>query len=115
MSAPMSRTMNQRERFLATAGFRPVDRTFLLAPWAWPETIRRRRGESEPVTKTMGHETAGVFDDAALRRMSGGLAAIYQAMKAVLIFSESLTAAEHVECLIGNAETTSSPLKENEA
>ena len=25
--------MNQRERFLATAGFQPVDRAFLLLPW----------------------------------------------------------------------------------
>ena len=36
-------TMNQRERFLATAGFQPTDRAFLLAPWAWPATIRRWR------------------------------------------------------------------------
>ncbi|MDP2990500.1 MAG: uroporphyrinogen decarboxylase family protein [Kiritimatiellota bacterium] len=40
--------MNARERFLATAGFRPVDRTFLLAPWMWNSTITRWRNEGLP-------------------------------------------------------------------
>lgn len=31
--------MNCRERFLVTAEFRSVDRTFLLAPWFWGSTI----------------------------------------------------------------------------
>ena len=40
--------MNERERFLATARFQPVDRTFLLAPWAWGSTIDRWRREGLP-------------------------------------------------------------------
>lgn len=40
--------MNARERFLATAEFRPVDRTFLLAPWMWGETVERWRREGLP-------------------------------------------------------------------
>ena len=40
--------MNERERFLATARFQPVDRTFLLAPWAWGSTINRWRREGLP-------------------------------------------------------------------
>jgi uroporphyrinogen decarboxylase-like protein len=40
--------MNKRERFLATAKAQPVDRTFLLAPWAWGSTIKRWRGEGLP-------------------------------------------------------------------
>ncbi|MCL5995453.1 MAG: uroporphyrinogen decarboxylase family protein [Chloroflexi bacterium] len=44
----MANPMNERERFLATAQFQPVDRTFLLAPWAWPATVERWRGEGLP-------------------------------------------------------------------
>ena len=40
--------MNQRERYLATAGFKPVDRTFLLPPWVWNETRLRWRNEGLP-------------------------------------------------------------------
>ena len=40
--------MNERERFLATARFQPVDRTFLLAPWAWGSTIDLWRQEGLP-------------------------------------------------------------------
>jgi uroporphyrinogen decarboxylase len=37
-----------RERWLATAEFRPVDRAFLLPPWLWGETARRWRKEGLP-------------------------------------------------------------------
>ena len=40
--------MNARERFLATAEFRSVDRTFLLAPWMWSSTIARWKDEGLP-------------------------------------------------------------------
>ncbi len=40
--------MNDRERFLATAGFQPVDRTFLLPPWLWASTLTRWRQEGLP-------------------------------------------------------------------
>ena len=40
--------MNQRERFRATATFGSVDRTFLLQPWLWHETLRRWRDEGLP-------------------------------------------------------------------
>ena len=40
--------MNERERFLATAGFQPVDRTFVLPPWAWESTVQRWRNEGLP-------------------------------------------------------------------
>ncbi len=33
--------MTERERFLATADFAPVDRVYLLPLWAWEETMRR--------------------------------------------------------------------------
>ncbi len=41
-------TMNERERFLATARFQPVDRAFLLQPWAWGSTITRWHNEGLP-------------------------------------------------------------------
>lgn len=41
-------SLNQRERFLATAEFRPVDRTFLLAPWTWKSTRARWQDEGLP-------------------------------------------------------------------
>jgi len=40
--------MNERERFLATARFQPVDRAFLLQPWAWGSTITRWQSEGLP-------------------------------------------------------------------
>ena len=40
--------MTSRERFLATARFEPVDRAFLLHPWAWQETLRRWEAEGLP-------------------------------------------------------------------
>lgn len=40
--------MTQRDRFLATSFFQPVDRTFLLAPWAWGQTIQRWQREGLP-------------------------------------------------------------------
>jgi hypothetical protein len=40
--------MNERERFLATARFQPIDRAFLLQPWAWGSTITRWRSEGLP-------------------------------------------------------------------
>ena len=40
--------MNARERFLATAGSQPVDRTFILPPWAWEETVTRWEVERLP-------------------------------------------------------------------
>lgn len=40
--------MNGRERFLATAGFQPVDRTFLLPPWFWGATLERWHREGLP-------------------------------------------------------------------
>ena len=70
--------MNQRERFLATAGFQPGERTFLLAPWAWPATIRRWQAEAGEAMSAMGPSADDeVFDDAALRRMSEGLAQVF--------------------------------------
>lgn len=40
--------MNERERFLATARFQPVDRTFLLQPWCWSSTLDRWHREGLP-------------------------------------------------------------------
>lgn len=40
--------MTERERFLATAKFQPVDRAFLLQPWAWGSTIARWQNEGLP-------------------------------------------------------------------
>lgn len=40
--------MNERERFLATAGFGRPDRTFLLPPWLWASTLQRWRAEGLP-------------------------------------------------------------------
>lgn len=40
--------MNERERFLATARFQSVDRTFLLKPWVWDSTLERWRREGLP-------------------------------------------------------------------
>jgi uroporphyrinogen decarboxylase len=40
--------MNAKERYLATAAFKPVDRTFLLPPWVWNETLERWRKEGLP-------------------------------------------------------------------
>ncbi len=40
--------MTQRERFLATARFKPVDRAFLLHPWCWSETLKRWHKEGLP-------------------------------------------------------------------
>jgi uroporphyrinogen decarboxylase len=40
--------MNARERYHATAGFAPVDRTFLLPPWPWAQTLKRWRAEGLP-------------------------------------------------------------------
>lgn len=40
--------MNARERFLATAGFEPVDRAYLLEPWLWEATLERWREEGLP-------------------------------------------------------------------
>jgi len=45
--------MNGRERFLATARFEPVDRAFLLYPWAWSSTINRWRQEGLPENVNM--------------------------------------------------------------
>lgn len=42
--------MNGRERWLATAEFRVVDRTFLLSPWMWEETRGRWLSEGLPPT-----------------------------------------------------------------
>lgn len=40
--------MTDRERFLATADFAHVDRTYLLPVWAWDETFVRWRAEGLP-------------------------------------------------------------------
>ena len=40
--------MTQRERFLKTAAFDNPDRTFLLKPWFWRETLERFREEGLP-------------------------------------------------------------------
>ena len=40
--------MNGRERYRATAGFQPGDRTFLLPPWPWAATLSRWRKEGLP-------------------------------------------------------------------
>jgi uroporphyrinogen decarboxylase len=45
--------MNARERFVATAGFQPVDRTFLLRPWVWAATLARWRREGLPVDASL--------------------------------------------------------------
>ena len=37
--------MTSRERFLATARFQPVDRTFLIPAWAWKQTKERWQNE----------------------------------------------------------------------
>jgi uroporphyrinogen decarboxylase len=41
--------MNARERYHATAAFAPADRTFLLPPWPWEQTLKRWRREGLPV------------------------------------------------------------------
>jgi len=40
--------MNERERYLATAGFQAADRTFLLPPRPWEETLKRWHREGLP-------------------------------------------------------------------
>lgn len=40
--------MNARERWRATAERKAVDRTFLLSPWCWTETLARWRREGLP-------------------------------------------------------------------
>jgi uroporphyrinogen decarboxylase len=40
--------VTSRERYHATAGFRPVDRTFLLPTWPWNETLARWHREGLP-------------------------------------------------------------------
>lgn len=40
-----TKAMTERQRYLATAEFSPVDRTFLLPPWPWEETVERWRKE----------------------------------------------------------------------
>ena len=48
--------MNERERFLATAAFEPVDRTYLLPPWVWRSTAARWRREGLPADADLtGH------------------------------------------------------------
>jgi hypothetical protein len=44
----MADTLNDRDRFLATARFQPVDRAYLLAPWTWEATLVRWRQEGLP-------------------------------------------------------------------
>jgi len=46
--------MSTRERFLATARFQPVDRTFLLAPWCWTQTLERWKREGLPADDMAG-------------------------------------------------------------
>ena len=41
--------LTSRERFLATARFQPVDRTFLIPAWAWQQTVERWQREGLPV------------------------------------------------------------------
>ena len=50
-----AKAMTERERYLATAEFRPVDRTFLLSPWAWGETVERWRKEGLTATNLVEH------------------------------------------------------------
>ncbi|MFC1452011.1 uroporphyrinogen decarboxylase family protein [Verrucomicrobiota bacterium] len=60
--------MNARERFLATAGFQPVDRTFILPPWAWQETLARWQGEGLPRDADLaGHFQTDRIDDGPVR------------------------------------------------
>ena len=40
--------MNERQRYHATAGFKPVDRAFLLPTWPWGETVQRWQREGLP-------------------------------------------------------------------
>ena len=47
--------MTPRERFLATARAEPVDRTFLLRPWAWGSTVRRWQEEGLPEDVSLAH------------------------------------------------------------
>lgn len=58
-------TMTSRERFDATASFRPADRTFLLPPWAWDATLKRWRSEGLPagvcLTEHFGTDREGGF------------------------------------------------------
>ncbi|MHB1456887.1 MAG: uroporphyrinogen decarboxylase family protein [Armatimonadota bacterium] len=42
--------MTSLERFLSTARFQPVDKTFLLTPWVWMETYRRWVSEGLPTS-----------------------------------------------------------------
>ncbi|HEY3290857.1 MAG TPA: uroporphyrinogen decarboxylase family protein, partial [Anaerolineae bacterium] len=44
----MADRMSDRERFLATAQYQPVDRTYLLAPWMWESTRARWQHEGLP-------------------------------------------------------------------
>ena len=41
-------TMTQRERYLSTARFGTLDRTFLLPPWTWQSTLERWHAEGMP-------------------------------------------------------------------
>ncbi len=48
--------MSDRERFLATARYQPVDRTYLLAPWTWEATLTRWHNEGLPANVNLaGH------------------------------------------------------------
>jgi uroporphyrinogen decarboxylase len=49
----MADTMNDRERFLATARYQPVDRTYLLAPWTWESTLLRWQHEGLPANASL--------------------------------------------------------------
>ena len=48
--------MNARERYLATAEFRPVDRTFLEPPWLWGATWKRWQREGLPVDVSLAEQ-----------------------------------------------------------
>jgi len=65
--------MTDRERFLATADFAPVDRTYLLPVWAWDETYVRWRAEGLPADADLvaTFETDGGGGGAPLRTGSG--------------------------------------------
>jgi hypothetical protein len=45
--------MRDRERFLATARYQPVDRTYLLAPWTWESTLLRWQHEGLPANASL--------------------------------------------------------------
>lgn len=49
--------MNERERYLATAQFCPVDRPFLLPPWTWQSTLTRWQAEG----MTPGNDLVAYF------------------------------------------------------